>query len=93
MDPALTTTGTLFYLDGTRHIVAVTLKSNGPLAVASQRTLDVMLPANRGWDVDPTGTRFVYETEPMDGRPRRLTITVNALADTAETSSPRTGLP
>jgi serine/threonine-protein kinase len=92
-EPKFSRDGTLFYLDGMRHVVVATLRSSGRLAVASQHTLGVVIPANRGWDVDPTGTQFVYGSEPRDVRPLRLAITVNALADTTDLLSRRIGVP
>jgi hypothetical protein len=88
VDPALTARGLNDALSG-RYVIEREIGSGGMATVY----LAMDIPANRGWDVDPTGTRFVYGGEPREARPLRLAITVNALADSTLPPSSRPGVP
>jgi hypothetical protein len=88
-EPRWSRDGTLFYLDVTRHVVVVPTPSSGQRASAAPRTLGLVIPTSRGWDVDPTGKRFVYASEPNAAGPARLLVTVNALAEGATEPSSR----
>lgn len=61
--------------------VAVTLRVGVQLGVASKTTSQTLMNAAAiGWDVDATGTRFVYGSDASNsGGPPRLVVTVNAL--------------